>query len=224
MRAVRNRPRVAPPSTSTCDRMQSNNRTCRHKAADPAAAPAVGVGRADDRGLGGVGVLLGGCFGETYQRGYVLPEGALEQIPIGVEPGAGADRARHALHRRHRQRRGVLLHLAARRAAGRLHAAESGRPAGDRGLFRQEPPGRAARQLRPEGRQGVRLRQPHHADRRPGTELPHRDVQDQPSENCCFASARDAKAPRTNAAEPFDDDDYTLNAPAPRAAAAPRCW
>jgi outer membrane protein assembly factor BamE (lipoprotein component of BamABCDE complex) len=30
-----------------------------------------------------LGLLLGGCFGETYQRGYVVPEGALEQIPIG---------------------------------------------------------------------------------------------------------------------------------------------
>jgi outer membrane protein assembly factor BamE (lipoprotein component of BamABCDE complex) len=32
--------------------------------------------------------LLGGCgvFGETYQRGYVLPEGALQQIPIGATP------------------------------------------------------------------------------------------------------------------------------------------
>lgn len=31
-------------------------------------------------------VLLAGCgnFGETLQRGYVLPEGALEQIPIGA--------------------------------------------------------------------------------------------------------------------------------------------
>jgi outer membrane protein assembly factor BamE (lipoprotein component of BamABCDE complex) len=33
-------------------------------------------------------LVLGGCgglpsFSETYQRGYVLPEGALEQIPIG---------------------------------------------------------------------------------------------------------------------------------------------
>src|SRR5256885_9967735 len=28
-------------------------------------------------------VLLGGCFSETYQRGYILPDGALEQIPIG---------------------------------------------------------------------------------------------------------------------------------------------
>ena len=30
-----------------------------------------------------VGLLLGGCFSETYRKGYILPEGALEQIPIG---------------------------------------------------------------------------------------------------------------------------------------------
>jgi outer membrane protein assembly factor BamE (lipoprotein component of BamABCDE complex) len=27
---------------------------------------------------------LSGCSGETFQRGYVLPEGALEQIPLGA--------------------------------------------------------------------------------------------------------------------------------------------
>ena len=27
---------------------------------------------------------LGGCFSETYQKGYIVPEGALEQIPIGA--------------------------------------------------------------------------------------------------------------------------------------------
>jgi outer membrane protein assembly factor BamE (lipoprotein component of BamABCDE complex) len=32
----------------------------------------------------GFGLLLGGCFTQTFQRGYVLPEGALEQIPIGA--------------------------------------------------------------------------------------------------------------------------------------------
>ena len=31
-----------------------------------------------------VGLLLGGCFSETFQRGYVLPDGALEQIPLGA--------------------------------------------------------------------------------------------------------------------------------------------
>src|SRR5947209_13414379 len=28
-------------------------------------------------------LLLGGCFSETYQRGYIVPDGALEQIPLG---------------------------------------------------------------------------------------------------------------------------------------------
>src|ERR1700685_1482740 len=27
---------------------------------------------------------LAGCTGETFQRGYVLPDGALEQIPLGA--------------------------------------------------------------------------------------------------------------------------------------------
>jgi outer membrane protein assembly factor BamE (lipoprotein component of BamABCDE complex) len=30
-----------------------------------------------------LGLMLGGCFSETYQRGYIVPDGALEQIPIG---------------------------------------------------------------------------------------------------------------------------------------------
>jgi outer membrane protein assembly factor BamE (lipoprotein component of BamABCDE complex) len=28
--------------------------------------------------------MLGGCFTQTYQRGYVLADGALEQIPLGA--------------------------------------------------------------------------------------------------------------------------------------------
>ena len=35
-----------------------------------------------------LGLALGGCtgssFSQVYQRGYVLPEGALEQVPIGA--------------------------------------------------------------------------------------------------------------------------------------------
>jgi outer membrane protein assembly factor BamE (lipoprotein component of BamABCDE complex) len=30
-----------------------------------------------------LGLMPAGCFGETFQRGYVLPEGALQQIPLG---------------------------------------------------------------------------------------------------------------------------------------------
>jgi outer membrane protein assembly factor BamE (lipoprotein component of BamABCDE complex) len=32
-----------------------------------------------------LGLMLGGCaVGETFQRGYMLPEGALQQIPLGA--------------------------------------------------------------------------------------------------------------------------------------------
>ena len=31
-----------------------------------------------------MGVLLGGCFTEVYNRGFMVPEGALEQIPMGA--------------------------------------------------------------------------------------------------------------------------------------------
>jgi outer membrane protein assembly factor BamE (lipoprotein component of BamABCDE complex) len=30
-----------------------------------------------------LGVTLGGCFSETYQKGYIVPDGALEQVPVG---------------------------------------------------------------------------------------------------------------------------------------------
>ena len=30
-----------------------------------------------------LGLLLGGCFSETYRKGYIVPDGALEQIPVG---------------------------------------------------------------------------------------------------------------------------------------------
>src|SRR6267142_4845223 len=29
-------------------------------------------------------IPLGGCFSETFQKGYIVPEGALEQIPLGA--------------------------------------------------------------------------------------------------------------------------------------------
>jgi outer membrane protein assembly factor BamE (lipoprotein component of BamABCDE complex) len=32
----------------------------------------------------GCAVLLGGCFTQNYQRGYILAEGALEQVPLGA--------------------------------------------------------------------------------------------------------------------------------------------
>ena len=31
-----------------------------------------------------LGLMLGGCFTQNYQRGYILADGALEQIPLGA--------------------------------------------------------------------------------------------------------------------------------------------
>jgi outer membrane protein assembly factor BamE (lipoprotein component of BamABCDE complex) len=31
-----------------------------------------------------LGLMVGGCITQTYQRGYVIPEGALDQIPLGA--------------------------------------------------------------------------------------------------------------------------------------------
>jgi len=31
-----------------------------------------------------LGLPLAGCFSETFQKGYIVPEGALEQIPVGA--------------------------------------------------------------------------------------------------------------------------------------------
>ena len=42
------------------------------------------VGLPNVRAFPTLALPLAGCFSETYQKGYVVPEGALEQIPIGA--------------------------------------------------------------------------------------------------------------------------------------------
>ena len=132
--------------------------------------------------------------------------------------GTGADRARHALDGGHHQRRGVLLHFAAGRAPDLVHADQGHRPARDRGLFRQEPKSPAARRIRHQGRQGVRLHQPHDADER---QRPQRDHHDFP-QNIDRAKARArSRLPGRNLRA---CSRSRTSAPAPRAATAPRYW
>jgi outer membrane protein assembly factor BamE (lipoprotein component of BamABCDE complex) len=57
----------------TASRMNNARPSSRSRAAVPLVAAAVVA----------LGLLLGGCFSETYQKGYIVPDGALEQIPIG---------------------------------------------------------------------------------------------------------------------------------------------
>jgi outer membrane protein assembly factor BamE (lipoprotein component of BamABCDE complex) len=46
------------------------------------SSPAVRAGRIAGAVMA-LALLLGGCFAETYHKGYIVPDGALEQIPIG---------------------------------------------------------------------------------------------------------------------------------------------
>ena len=52
-----------------------------HEQTDPSGR--VGSAAKTAAAVVALGLLLGGCFSETYQRGYIVPDGALEQIPIG---------------------------------------------------------------------------------------------------------------------------------------------
>jgi outer membrane protein assembly factor BamE (lipoprotein component of BamABCDE complex) len=60
-------------------RMTNRSRTERTRGS---AARWRGVGTAIAIALAGAG--LAGCGGEQFQKGYILPQGALEQIPIGA--------------------------------------------------------------------------------------------------------------------------------------------
>ena len=87
---------------------------------------------------------LSGCGGleQTFQRGYVVPEGALEQIPLGSSqeqvlivlgtPSTVATVSGEAFY---------YISQRAEKAVG-LHAAKGHRSARDRGLFRQGAPRR----------------------------------------------------------------------------------
>ncbi len=114
---------------------------------------------------------LGGCAGEQFQKGYVLPPGALEQIPIGASQDQvlivmGTPSTVATLS-------GEVFYYISQRSSRPVAFMneQDRRPACHRDLFRQEPPGAKARQLRAAGRQDLRLHQPHHADIRPGGQL-----------------------------------------------------
>ena len=122
-------------------------------------------------------LALGGCIGETFQRGYVLPEGALEQIPLGASqeqvlivlgtPSTVATVSGEAFY---------YISQNGRPRRSRSCQTKDHRSARDRDLFRQGPTGPTARLIRHQGRQGVRLRQPHHADRRRRPNVIHDDL------------------------------------------------
>jgi outer membrane protein assembly factor BamE (lipoprotein component of BamABCDE complex) len=79
-----------PPGTSTPRRMQGD-RTCSAMTETSTTRKSASRGLlANWRGLRVVAAtalvcgFLGACTGESFQKGYILPPGALEQIPIGA--------------------------------------------------------------------------------------------------------------------------------------------
>ena len=119
------------------------------------------------------GLALAGCgsFTETLQRGYVMQEGALEQIPIGATqeqvlivlgtPSTVATVSGEAFY--------YISQTSQRSAAFMPYEIKDQRVIAV--YFDKNSPGRAAGQLRPQGRQGLRLRVADDGDRRQGRSL-----------------------------------------------------
>src|SRR5262245_54832363 len=77
-----------PQRSRECNGLIGMQQTGRPRTERPARRPAVRR-RNPARAFAAAAVIwlalpLGGCFSETYQKGYIVPEGALEQIPIGA--------------------------------------------------------------------------------------------------------------------------------------------
>lgn len=123
-----------------------------------------------------VGVALAGCTGEQFQKGYILPPGALEQIPIGASQDQvlivmGTPSTVATLD-------GEVFYYISQRSE-RMVAFMNQRVVDQRviAIYFDKSARAPAGELRPPGRQDLRLHQPHHADIGPGDELPHAAVQ-----------------------------------------------
>ena len=179
---------------------------------------------------------LGGGFAaisKTTQHGYVVSPERARAGPGRLEPRPGADRARLALDHRQLRRRGLLLHQpdapARRSPSCRTRSSTSACVAV---YFDEKRPVDADRQLRHEGRQGLRLRQ--RARRRPAarTRTSCQQVLAGAVGSAATRSSRlarrdrEAKKPRGSLRRGFCFAVRlrVLSAPAPPAAAAPRCW
>ncbi len=121
-----------------------------------------------------LGLLLGGCFTQNYQRGYILADGALEQIPLGapqeqvlITLGTPSTVATVS---------GEVFYYISARTEQTAFLPE--KTTDQRVIAVYFEPRRAHRQLWTGGRPGLRLRQPHHGNGRPGPLLPDLHLQD----------------------------------------------
>ncbi len=170
-------------------------------AATIALAALAGCATADGGGRHGLS--------STSQHGYVVPPIALEQIP----PGSSKDQVLIALgspSTTANYGNDVYYYISqTRRRAAAFMRGQSHRSEDCRRLLRRQGPGRAGRQLRPEGRQGLRLRQERNPDRRRRPEFRPAGI-----------VGRRWSGPETlGAARPLRP-----RAKARRAATATRCW
>ena len=108
--------------------------------------------------------MLGACTGEQFQKGYILPPGALEQIPIGASQDQvlivmGTPSTVATLN-------GEVFYYISQRSERKV-AFMNQKVVDQRVIaiyFDKNRQVRAACQLRAAGRQDFRLHQPHHAD------------------------------------------------------------
>ena len=126
-----------------------------------------------------VASTVAGCTGgETFQRGYIVDERAVSQ----VKKGMSGEQVLTTL--------GTPSTVSTVGNKSWYYISQTVQPDASSSCrnrlwirqvtavyFDNEPEGRARRALRPPGRQGLRLHQPHHAVRRPGIELPRPALQ-----------------------------------------------
>ena len=198
------------------------------------------------------GLGLAGCMGETLQRGYVPSESALQQVQVGAPreqvmialgtPSTTADFGGEVFYYISQKTNRPVAFMNSR-------VVDQTRP---RHLFRREQPGLADRQLRPGGRPDRRPRVAHHPHRRKRLLVPLAALLGDRRGDAAGARAVADPLPRlqrrrrrspargTRAPVSISDSfagslrrgccmscwrrDLRLCAPAPRAAAAPRCW
>ena len=146
-------------------------------------------------------LTLSGCLGYDgdFDRGYQVDEDTLSQVKVGATtkpealallgtPSTTSTVGGDAWYYIGQKMKHTLQFMPVQMADQRVLAV----------YFDEGRQGRPDRQLRHAGRQGVRLRQPHHPDRRPGARLPEehdgRPVQVQLSGAALGSNAKSSSA------------------------------
>ena len=169
------------PGTSTARTMQGDGTSSAMTVTRPATPALHRFGRR--RGFGTLAAValvcaaLGGCAGEQFQKGYILPPGALEQIPIGASQDQvlivmGTPSTVATLN-------GEVFYYISQRSERKV-AFMNQRVVDQRVIAIYFDKNRQVQRLANYGLQDgqdLRFHQPHHTDLRPGAQLPDAAVQ-----------------------------------------------